>query len=303
VHSTQVFLSPAHTNGAGQSVSSRHCTHVSTFSVVSPLGTGAAQSPSAVHPVAEAQRPTPAEAPTQVSLVGQPLWPEPQPGTQNPFGPVQMRPESAAPHAASVEHPQSPVAARHCGCAPPHCDWFVAEHSVQAPTSAPVFWQAGRAGSGQLGAPSAVHPTHACVVAEQTGVVPPQSALPRQLTQTPPPPEVSHSGTPAAHRLVSVWVQTAHAPEERQTGNFGSQSALVRQALQVCRPASQMGRVPAQSGLAAHSTQVLLVTSQTFCAPAQAPSLPAAHGTQAPEAPHTGAAPPHSASAAQTRQT
>jgi hypothetical protein len=139
---------------------------------------------------------------------------------------------------------------------------FVAEHSVQAPASVPVFWQAGRAGSGQLGAPSAAHATQVCVVAEQTGVVPPQSALPRQLTQTPPPPEVSHSGTPAAHRLVSVCVQTAHAPEDRQTGNFGSQSALVRQARQVCRPVSQMGRVPAQSVLAAHSTQVLLASAR-----------------------------------------
>jgi hypothetical protein len=109
-----------------------------------------------------------------------------------------------------------------------------------------------------------VQPTQACVAAEHTGVVPPQSALPRQLTQTPPPPDVSHSGLPAPQRAVSVGVQTAQAPVERQTGNFGSQSALVRQMRHMCVPESQMGRVPEQSALATHSTQVLDAGSQTF---------------------------------------
>jgi len=138
------------------------------------------------------------------------------------------------------------------------------------------------------------------VAAEHTGVVPPQSALPRQLTQTPPPPDVSQSGMPAAHRDVSVGVQTAQAPVDRQTGNLGSQSALVRQMRQVCAARSQIGRVPEQSVLATHSTQVLDVASQTFWAAAQAPGLPAAHATQAP-ALQTGVAAPHSASTAQAR--
>jgi hypothetical protein len=301
VHSTQVFESEAHTNGAGQSWSTRHCTHTSTFSVVSQRGTGVAQSPFAVHPVAVEQRPTPPETPPQVSFVGQPLWLGPQPGTQKPFGPLQMRPEIAVPQAASVEHPHRPVAARHSGCAPPHSVAFVAEHSVHAPASGPVFWQAGRAGSGQLGAPSAVQPTQTCVVAAQTGVVPPQSALPRQLTHTPPPPDVSHKGAPAAQRLVSVVVQTAHAPVARQTGNFGSQSALVRQMRHACVPWSQIGCVPEQSALPTHSTHVLDPVSQTLCAVAQAPGLPAAHATHEPLAPQTGVAPPHSASTAHAR--
>jgi len=161
VHSTQVFVPVAQTKGAGQSLSTRHCTQVFALSVVSQRGNGDAQSASAVQPAAVAQRPTPPETPTQVALPGQPLWLGPQPGTQKPFGPLQMSPESAAPHAASFAHPQRPVATRHRGWGPPHWVWLFAEHSVQAPARGPAFWQAGRAGSGQLGAPSAVQPTHA----------------------------------------------------------------------------------------------------------------------------------------------
>jgi hypothetical protein len=137
-------------------------------------------------------------------------------------------------------------------------------------------------------------------MAEHTGVVPPQSALPRQLTQTPPPPDVSQSGLPAPQRAVSVGVQTAQAPVERQTGALGSQSALVRQLRHVCEAKSQIGRAPEQSAPATHSTQVLEVASQTFWAAAQAPGLPAAQATQAP-ALQTGIAAPHSASTAQAR--
>jgi hypothetical protein len=141
---------------------------------------------------------------------------------------------------------------------------------------------------------------HVCVVAEQTGVVPPQSAFPRQLTQTPPPPEVSHSGVAAPQRLVSFVVHAAQAPLGRQTGNLGSQSALDRQMRQVCEPVSQTGCVPEQSELATHSTHRFVATSQAFCTAAQAPGLPDAHATQAPPA-QTGVAPPHSLSAAQLR--
>lgn len=112
---------------------------MSTLSVVSQRGKSDAQSASAVHPPAVAQWPTPAETPTQVAFAAQPLWLGPQPGTQKPFGPLQMRPELAAPHAASVAHPQRPIATRHWGWAPPHWAWLVAEHSVQAPASGPAF--------------------------------------------------------------------------------------------------------------------------------------------------------------------
>ena len=173
---------------------------------------------------------------------------------------------------------------------------------MQAPASGPVFWQAGRAGSGQLGPPSAVQPTHEWVADEQTGVVPPQSALPTQLTQTPPPPDASQRGAPAPQRAVSLVVQAAQAPVARHTGDFGSQSAPVRQMRQECEPGSQIGRVPEQSELVAHSTHRLVVVSQTFCAAAHPPGLPAAHATHVPAAPQTGVAGPHSASAAHVRQ-
>ena len=173
---------------------------------------------------------------------------------------------------------------------------------MHAPASGPVFSQTGCAASGQLGAPSATQPVQVCVVAEQTGVVPPQSALPRQATQTPPPPVVSHSGALAAQWLVSVGVQTAQAPVLRHTGNFGSQSALERHARHVWSEVSQMGRVPEQSALATQSTHALVAVSHTCCATAHAPGLPAAHGTHAPLAPHTGADTSHSLSSAQVRQ-
>jgi hypothetical protein len=96
-------------------------------------------------------------------------------------------------------------------------------------------------------------------------------------------------------------VQTAHAPVLRHTGNFGSQSALVRHARHVCAVVSQMGRVPEQSVLATHSTHTLVVVSQTCCATAHAPGLPFAQATHAPLAPHTGADASHSLSTAHVR--
>jgi hypothetical protein len=302
VHSTHDLVAVEQTNGAAQSAFTRHCTQRSAPSVVSQRRSGDAQSPSARQPVAGAHRPRPATTSTQVSPPGQPLRAGPQPGVQKPLGPLQTRPEVAPPQAASVEQPHRPVAATHCGCAPTQRAAFVAEHSVHAPARGPVFWQAGRAGSGQLGAPSAEHATQACVVAEQTGVVPPQSALPRQLTHTPPPPEVSQRGAAAPQRLVSVGVQAAHAPVLRHTGAFGSQSALVVQARHVWVAPSHTGRTPEQSAKVRQSTQVALVTSQTFWAAAHAPGLPAPQAWQAPFEAQTGAATPHSLSAPQARQ-
>ncbi len=102
-------------------------------------------------------------------------------------------------------------------------------------------------------------------------------------------------------RLVSAGVQTAHAPVARHTGNFGSQSALSRQARQACVPVSQTGVVPLQLELATQSTQVEVVTSQTLPVPAHAPSSPAPQAWQTPPAPQTGVAPPQSASAVHAR--
>jgi hypothetical protein len=301
VHSTQVMVSAAQMNGAAQSVSTRHCTHRSAPSVVSQRGSGAAHAPSVVQPVGGSQRPRPPAGAEHVAFDGQPLWPAPQPGSQKPFGPLHTRPESAAPHVASVPQPQRPVAVRQRGSEPAHRIASVAEHSVQAPASGPVRWQAGRAGSGQLGAPSAAHAMHVCDVAEHTGVVPPQSALPRHATHWPPPPEVSQNGAAAPHRLVSVAEHTAQAPVLRHTGNFGSQSALERQARQTCVVTSHTGVVPAQSENPRQATQLSVATSQTCWAAAHAPGLPAAQGTHAPVEPHTGVAAPHSLSAAQAR--
>jgi hypothetical protein len=266
---------------------------------------GAAQSASPEQVVADAQRPIPPTTPTQSCPAGHWLRPGPHPGTQNPFGPLHTTPDVAEPQAASPaapSHPHRPVAARHCGSAPPHSPAAVDEHSAHAPVSGPVFWQAGRNGSEQLGAPSAAQATQVCVVGEQSGVVPPQSAFERHATQTPPPPVESQSGVAAPHRLVSVGEQTAHAPAERQTGNCGSQSALEKQARHRWAPVSQTGRVPPQSELAAHWTHVLVPGSQTLPAAGQAPALPGPQARQSPAASHTGVPAPHSASAAQGRQ-
>jgi hypothetical protein len=229
----------------------------------------------------------------------------PQPGVQNPFGPLQITPDVGPPQAtspATPSQPHCPVAGRHCGWAPPHSAPFVAEHSVHEPASGPAAWQAGRAGSAQVGAPSPAQGTHAWVAGEQTGVAPPQSALAMQPTHTPPPPVVSHSGVAAEQRLVSVGVQTAQAPVLKQTGNLGSQSALSRQPRHVFVVASHTGRTPAQSAPEAHSTQALVVGSQTLPAAAHAPGLPAPQATHWPPAPQTGVEAPQSASATHGRQ-
>jgi hypothetical protein len=302
VHSTHVLVSVEQMKGAAQSASTRHCTQRSAPSVMSQRCSGAVHAPSLMQPPVGSHWPRPPAGAEQVSLVGQPLRPVAQPGSQKPLGPVQTRPESEAPHAASVEQPHRPVGARQVGSAPEHSVASVAEHCVHAPASGPVSWQAGRAGSGQLGAPSAVHAAQVCVVAEHSGVVPPQSSLPRHATHWPPPPDVSQKGAAAPHRLVSVAEHTAHAPVLRHTGNFGSQSALERHERHACVVASHTGVVPAQSENVRHETQLSLATSHTSCEAAQAPGLPVAQGTHAPVASHAGVVTSHSVSAAQARQ-
>ena len=89
---------------------------------------------------------------------------------------------------------------------------------MQAPASGPEAWQAGRDGSGQLGAPSLVQGPQVCVVVEQTGVTPPQSLAVWHPTHTPTPLEVSQSGRDAGHFVVSAGVQAPQAPLGWHTG-------------------------------------------------------------------------------------
>lgn len=140
---------------------------------------------------------------------------------QTPFGPLQMIPDMGPPQIASAavpEQPHRPVAGKHCGFAPLQRVGLAGEHSVQAPASGPEVWQAGCDGSGQLGAPSAVHGPQVWVVVEQSGVTPPQSASLMQPTQTPTPVEVSQSGRAAGHLVVSAGVQAPQAPVGWQIG-------------------------------------------------------------------------------------
>ena len=132
-----------------------------------------------------------------------------------------MRPDIGPPQTASSsvpEQPHRPVAGRHSGFSPLQRVTLVGEHSVQAPASGPEVWQAGSNGSGQLGAPSAVHGPQVWVLVEQSGVTPPQSAAVTQPTHAPTPVEVSQSGWAAGHLEVSVGVQAPQAPVGWQTG-------------------------------------------------------------------------------------
>jgi hypothetical protein len=223
----------------------------------SHLGRGFAHSPSEPHGVAEVHSPTPAVTFVQVCPVGQPLRGlGPQPGTQKPPVPLQTRPESAAPQDVSSVQPQMPRSTRHAGASGVQRLVLVAVHSAQAPARAPVLRHSGRSGSGQLGAPSAVQATQVRVVDEQSGLTPPQSAAPRQPTQTPTPVAVSHLGSVVGQCEVSVAVQAAQAPLGRQMGVAGSQSAFPAQARQVCAAASQTGVVPLHWAFETQATQV-----------------------------------------------
>jgi hypothetical protein len=177
---------------------------------------------------------------------------------------------------------------------PPQAVAFEDEHWVQAPASEPVRWQTDRVGSGQLGAPSDVQPTHACVAGEQNGVMPPQSASPRQPTQLPPPAAVSHSGTEAVQREVSVGVQVAHTPLARQRGAAVPHSALEPQPRHDDVERSQMGVAPVHAAVApaAHSTQ-LPAGEHTGALAGQSAAAQARHACVA--ASQTGVTPPQSA--------
>jgi hypothetical protein len=143
-----------------------------------------------------------------------------------------------------------------------------------------VRWQTGRAGSGQVGAPSAAQATHVRETGEHEGVTPPQSVSSRQATQRPPFAEVSQRGADAGQRDVSVGVQVAQAPFARQRGAAAPQSPLLAQA-----------------------RQDAVERSQTGLTPAQAPSLPAAHAAHAPAGVQTGDPAGQSLSLTQARHT
>ena len=222
---------------------------------------------------------------------------------QNPPGPLQTRPEAAPPQAASVEQPHRPVCVMHWGRSPPQRLALLAEHSVQAPPRAPVCWQAGRAGSGQFGGPSPEQATQLCVVAEQMGVAPPQSALARQPTQLPPPWEVSQSGVAAPQRLVSVGVQVAQAPVARQTGEGPPHSPPLKHARQ--NPAGEVAdrrRCPRSPRSRCSRRRCRSGRRRPGSVAAQAPGFPAAQDAQRPSPVQTGVGSAHSASAVQLRQ-
>ncbi|HSS39643.1 MAG TPA: hypothetical protein VLT58_12825, partial [Polyangia bacterium] len=151
---------------------------------------------------------------------------------------------------------------------------------MHAPASGPVVWHTGRLGSGQLGAPSATHETHTCVVGLQFGVTPPQSAAPRQPTHTPPPDVVSQSGRDVGQREASVAVHTPHAPLGRHSGVAAPHSPLLAQA-----------------------RQVAVAPSHTGCVAGQAPAFPGAQVAQVPPAVQTGVCAGHSASRLHVRHT
>jgi len=242
----------------------------------------------------------------QLWPVGQPLrGAGPQPGTQKPPTPLQIRPESAAPQERSSDgpaQPQTPRSETQTGLTPPHRVAFVPVHSVQAPCSGPERWQAGRSGSGQLGAPSVMQATQARVAVEQTGVTPPQWLSSRHATQTPAPDATSQRGAEAGQCETSVAVQAAQAPVGRQIGVAAPHSASDAHARQARAGPSHTGFVPPHSPFDRHPTQWPDIVSQTGVDPLQRVALVAEHWPQDPAGWHAGDMPPHSSSAAQDRQ-
>ena len=242
----------------------------------------------------------------QFCPVGQPLrGAGPQPGTQKPPGPLQIRPESEAPQDRSSDapaQPQMPRSATQTGLTPPHRVAFVPVHSVQAPRSGPERWQAGRSGSAQLGAPSLVQATQVRVVGEQTGVTPLHWLSVRQATQTPTPDETSQRGAELGQCETSVAVQGAQAPLGRQIGAAAPHSASDAQARHDRLPPSQTGFVPPHSPLERQPTQVPAPVSQKGVAPLQRVALVAEHWPHCPAGWQAGSIPPQSLSSAQLRQ-
>jgi hypothetical protein len=165
-----------------------------------------------------------------------------------------------------------------------------------------VRWQAGRSGSGQLGAPSPVQAMQVWVALEQTGVTPPQWVSSRHETHAPMPDETSQRGAEAGQWLTSVAVQAAQAPVGRQMGVEAPHSASDMQARHARAVPSHTGLVPPHMALPRQPTHVPAVVSHTGVAAEQRVAFVAEHWPQAPDAWHAGSMPPQSSSAAQPRQ-
>jgi hypothetical protein len=281
VHSRQVWVAPSQSIGAGQSVSPRQATH--RAAAVSHFDSGAEQSLSDAQPVGAMHWSALPVTVEQLWPAGQPLRGAcPHPGWQRPPVPLQTRPESTAPQVWSFAHPQMPRLRRHAGSSGLQSVVLVAVHSLQAPARRPSVRQNGRSGLGQLGAPSPVQATQVWLVEAQSGVMPPQSSAARHPTHTPTPDEVSQRGWVAAQWEVSVAVQAAQAPLDRQIGVAAPQSALLPQARQVWLPKSQTGVAPPHCAFETQATQLPTVVSQTGVAPLQRLALLAEQTPQAP---------------------
>ena len=117
----------------------------------------------------------------------------------------------AARHSAELSQARqvSPVA-RQIGRVPPQPVVLVDEHSPHEPANRPLVWQAGIAGSGQLGAPSPMQATQVWESGRQYGVSPEQARLSAEVAQVLGDPAVSQNGS-ATGQSASV----AHASTTR----------------------------------------------------------------------------------------
>jgi len=125
----------------------------------------------------------------------------------------------------------------------------------------------------------------------QTGVVPPQSALPLHPTQAPVP--TLQTAVCPPHLLTLLAEQTPQAPLGWQAGVAPPQSPSPAQPRQLCVAVLQTGVAPPQSVFVKQPTQVPLAGEQTAVVPPQAVVLVAEHWPQAPLPWQAGVAPPH----------
>jgi hypothetical protein len=160
---------------------------------------------------------------------------------------------------ADATHPTHvPVVNWQMEVGPEHWDWFVAEHSAQAPDG----WQAGEP---PPHSPSPEHARHACVVRSQMGDAPPHWPEPRQPTHT--PLTALQTGVAPEHAAAFVAEHAAHAPFGWQAGVPPPQSASAVHARHVCVVVLHVGVVPPQVAFATQATHVADVASHAGVAP------------------------------------
>jgi hypothetical protein len=219
LHPTHTWAIVSHTSGALQSPLSRHSTQTWGSGVRSHVLFGATvQSASLLQSLARHVPMAPVWL-EQYSVLGQSLREGLvlHPSTQIPVGPLQIRPESAAPHSLSPSvsvQPQRPLVRQMGLTVESQSERFDALHSVHCPARVPLSWQAGRFGSVVQSA-SLEQASH--TPALHTGVAPEQSVLSRHWTQTLAlvshrgvAPEQSASDTQSTHwpMVPSVEVHT-----------------------------------------------------------------------------------------------